>query len=48
MGIVCLNCDTHWHDKDAFDRGEPDADDGAEGVAADGFDEDDGATDEGE
>jgi hypothetical protein len=24
LGIVCLNCDTHWRDKDAFDRGEPD------------------------
>ncbi|MEX1295339.1 MAG: hypothetical protein AB1Z67_04125 [Candidatus Limnocylindrales bacterium] len=24
VGIVCLNCDTHWRDKDAFDRGEPD------------------------
>jgi hypothetical protein len=24
VGIVCLNCNTHWRDKDAFDRGEPD------------------------
>ena len=26
VGIVCLNCDTHWRDKAAFDRGEPDPD----------------------
>lgn len=26
LGIVCLNCDTHWRDKAAFDRGEPDPD----------------------
>lgn len=24
VGIVCLSCDTHWRDKAAFDRGEPD------------------------
>ncbi len=24
VGIVCLSCDTHWRDKDAFDRGEAD------------------------
>ena len=24
IGIVCLHCGTHWHDKAAFDRGEPD------------------------
>ncbi len=24
VGIVCLNCGTHWRDKDAFDRGEAD------------------------
>ena len=23
LGIVCLDCGTHWRDKDAFDRGEP-------------------------
>ena len=23
LGIVCLTCGTRWHDKDAFDRGEP-------------------------
>lgn len=34
IGIVCLNCGTHWRDKDAFDRGEPDPDAPAE---ADGF-----------
>lgn len=25
VGIVCLDCGTHWADKAAFDRGEPDA-----------------------
>jgi hypothetical protein len=28
VGIVCLSCDTHWRDKAAFDRGEPDSPDG--------------------
>ena len=27
VGIVCLSCDTHWRDKAAFDRGEPDPED---------------------
>jgi len=26
VGIVCLSCRTHWHDKAAFDRGEADPD----------------------
>jgi hypothetical protein len=26
VGIVCLSCGTHWRDKAAFDRGEPDPD----------------------
>lgn len=26
VGIVCLNCDTHWRDKAAFDRNEPERD----------------------
>jgi hypothetical protein len=26
VGIVCLNCKTHWRDKAAFDRGEPEPD----------------------
>ena len=30
VGIVCLNCDTHWRDKAAFDRGEQDTDDGSD------------------
>ena len=30
MGIVCLNCKTHWRDKAAFDRGEPDSDEGSD------------------
>jgi hypothetical protein len=30
LGIVCLNCDTHWRDKAAYDRGEPDPDLGAD------------------
>jgi hypothetical protein len=33
MGIVCLNCNTRWRDKDAFDRGEPDPDDGPDAPA---------------
>jgi hypothetical protein len=33
IGIVCLTCGTHWRDKDAFDRGEPDPDEA--GMAAD-------------
>ena len=24
IGIVCLECGTHWRDKDAFDRNDPD------------------------
>ena len=23
LGIICLNCQTRWRDKAAFDRGEP-------------------------
>ncbi len=23
LGIVCLSCDTHWRDKDAFERNDP-------------------------
>ncbi len=30
VGIVCLNCQTHWRDKGAFDRGEPDPDVGTD------------------
>ena len=30
VGIVCLNCDTRWRDKDAFDRDEPEPDTGSE------------------
>ena len=30
LGIVCLNCKTHWRDKGAFDRGEPDPDVGSD------------------
>ena len=45
LGIVCLNCDTHWHDKDAFDRGEPDTDvssDEPDEVADDAAEDSDG------
>lgn len=28
LGIVCLTCQTHWRDKAAFDRGDPDPDTG--------------------
>ncbi len=34
MAIVCLNCQTLWKDKDAFDRGEPEPE-----VASDGSDD---------
>jgi hypothetical protein len=30
IGIVCLNCDTHWEDRAAFDRGEAAPDVGSE------------------
>lgn len=33
VGIVCLNCDTRWRDKDAFDRGEPEPDVGSDAPA---------------
>lgn len=33
VGIVCLDCDTRWRDKAAFDRNEPEAE--AEAVADD-------------
>lgn len=46
VGIVCLSCDTHWRDKAAFDRGEPDPpsdeDPTAEVDLDTGFEEDDG------
>ncbi len=43
LGIVCLSCDTHWRDKDAFDRNEPDPpEDKVEEDAPDGLDADDG------
>lgn len=46
VGIVCLNCDTHWRDKDAFDRGEPDVDKGSD--APSDVDFGDGGGDDGE
>ena len=42
VGIVCLNCGTHWRDKEAFDRGEPEPDDGADEPAESGFGDEDG------
>ena len=42
VGIVCLNCKTRWRDKDAFDRGEPEADNGSDAPADEGFSEDGG------
>ena len=38
LGIVCLNCKTHWRDKDAFDRGEPDPGVDADAEGADDAD----------
>jgi hypothetical protein len=29
VGIVCLNCETRWRDKAAFEAGEPETDDGS-------------------
>jgi hypothetical protein len=45
VGIVCLNCETRWRDKAAFDRGEAEPD--AEPFTAEG-DAGDGADDHGE
>ena len=45
LGIVCLNCKTHWRDKGAFDRGEPDA--GSDAPDEVDFEEDDGGSDDG-
>ena len=42
VGIVCLNCNTHWRDKDAFDRGEPDPDVGSDAPGAADFSDDTG------
>lgn len=42
VGIVCLNCNTHWRDKDAFDRGEPDPDVGSDAPAEVDFSDDAG------
>ncbi len=50
VGIVCLNCDTHWRDKSAFDRGEPDPDEGSDAPPDVDFSDDasDGGDDGGE
>jgi hypothetical protein len=39
VGIVCLDCKTHWRDKAAFDRGEADTDDGSDAPADADFDD---------
>lgn len=46
LGIVCLSCGARWRDKDAFDRGEPEPDDGSDGPAEGDFG--DGGGDSGE
>jgi hypothetical protein len=33
IGIVCLACGTHWRDRGAFDRNEPDPPESAEELA---------------
>lgn len=43
MGIVCLTCNTHWRDKAAFDRGEPDPEVDEEPLVDDSFFSDDSA-----
>ena len=35
-GIVCLSCGTRWRDRAAFDRGEADPAEDADGSVADG------------
>ena len=45
--IVCLSCETHWRDKDAFDRGEPEPDAGSDAGATDGAPDDDAGDDGG-
>ena len=42
VGIVCLNCKTRWRDKEAFDRGEPEPEDGSDAPADEGFSDDGG------
>ena len=39
VGIVCLNCDTRWRDKAAFDRGEPEPGDDPAPEGDDGFED---------
>jgi hypothetical protein len=50
VGIVCLNCNTLWRDKAAFDRGEaePDEDPDAEAEVEVDFSDEDGDGDGGE
>ena len=42
VGIVCLSCGTHWRDKDAFDRGEPEPDAGSDAPSDVELGDDDG------
>ena len=42
LGIVCLECKTHWRDKAAFDRGEADPDSGSDTPPEVDFSDDDG------
>lgn len=42
VGIVCMSCDTHWRDKAAFDRGEPEPDKSSDAPSAADFSDDDG------
>ena len=42
VGIVCLNCGTHWRDKAAFDRGEAEPDTDAIADTDAGLGDDDG------
>ena len=42
VGIVCLSCKTHWRDKAAFDRGEPEPDKGSDAPSEVDLSDDDG------
>ncbi len=46
MGIICLTCGTHWPDKAAFDRGQPDPVVDEADVAEPEFSEEDFAVDD--
>ena len=48
VGIVCLNCGTHWRDKDAFDRRDAEPDVGSDAPSEVDFGDGDSGDDGGE